>query len=56
MMDMLIVKGPVSEITSIYNNFGKEGFFLKTRFISDETIGNTLASASFRCVLTDLED
>jgi hypothetical protein len=53
MMDMLIVKGPVSEITSIYNNFGKEGFFLKTRF---ETIGNTLASASFRCVLTDLED
>jgi hypothetical protein len=56
MMDMLIVKGPVSEITSVYNNFGKDGFFLKTRFISDDSIGNTLTSVSFRCVLTDLED
>ena len=56
MMDMLVVRGPISDIVAIYNNFGKDGFYLKTRFVSDETIGNTLSSASFRCVLTDLED
>lgn len=56
MMDMLIVKGPKSEISAIYNNIGKSAFFLKTRFISDENIGTTLSTASYRCVLTDLDD
>lgn len=56
MMDILVVKQPNSEISAIYNNFGKEAFFLKSRVVSDESIGTTVASASFRCVLTDLED
>lgn len=56
MMDILLVKGPQAEISAIYNNFGKDAFFLKSRVISDESLGTTLYSASFRCVLTDLED
>lgn len=56
MMDILLVKGSLNEITAIYNNFGRDAFFLKTRMISDDTIGNTAMDASFRCVLTDLED
>lgn len=56
MMDILVVNGPQAEISAIYNNFAKDAFFLKARVISDENIGNTLYSASFRCVLTDLDD
>jgi hypothetical protein len=56
MMDILLVKGSTAEISAIYNNFGKDAFFLKTRVISDDSIGTTVTSASFRCVLTDLED
>lgn len=55
-MDILVVNGPQAEISAIYNNFAKDAFFLKARVISDESIGNTLYSASFRCVLTDLDD
>jgi hypothetical protein len=56
MMDILMVKDQSAGISAIYNNYGKDAFFLKTRVISDETIGTTLHSASFRCVLTDLEE
>jgi hypothetical protein len=56
MMDILIVKGPTADISAIYNNFGKDAFFLKARMISDDTIGTHVPSASYRCVLTDLED
>jgi hypothetical protein len=66
MMDILVVRNaPVSnviggastvEISAIYNNFNKDAFFLKTRMISDPTLGTTVPSASFRCVLTSLED
>lgn len=56
MMDILLVKGANSDITAIYNNFGKYAFFLKTRVISDESLGTTAQAASFRCVLTDLDD
>lgn len=56
-MDILLVKGGQSaDIRAIYNNFGKDAFFLKTRLISDDSIGINVPSASFRCVLTDLED
>jgi hypothetical protein len=41
MMDILLVKGGNSDITAIYNNFGKYAFFLKTRVISDEYLGTT---------------
>jgi hypothetical protein len=56
MMDILMVRGPNSEISAIYNNFGKDAYFLKTRVITDDQLGTTLSSASFRCVLTDLSD
>ena len=55
MMDILLVKGP-GEISAIYNNFGKDAYFLKTRLVSDELIGTSSAAASFRCVITDLDD
>jgi hypothetical protein len=56
MMDILLVKGPNSDISAIYNNFAKDAFFLKTRVISDDTLGTSVRTASFRCVLTDLND
>jgi hypothetical protein len=56
MMDILLVKGPTSDISAIYNNFGKDAFFLKARVVSDDVIGTTIPSASYRCVLTDLAD
>ena len=57
MMDILIVrKDSQPYITAIFNNFGKDAFFLKTRMISDIAIGTSVTSASYRCVLTSLED
>ena len=56
MMDILVVKGAQSQIRAIYNNFGRESFFLKTRMISDDQIGNTIMSTSYKAVLTDLDD
>ncbi len=41
-MDILLVKGQQADISAIYNNYGKDAFFLKTRVISDENIGTTL--------------
>ncbi|TNV73941.1 hypothetical protein FGO68_gene2124 [Halteria grandinella] len=62
MMDLLVVRtaevsGRQSAIvSSIYNNYGRDAFFLKTRMVSDGALGTTVNSASFRCVLTSLED
>ena len=56
MMDILIVRGPQSQITAVYNNYGRTAFFLKTRFVSDENIGTSLSTVSFKCTLTDLDD
>jgi hypothetical protein len=50
------VRGSSSEISAIYNNYGRDAFFLKARMISDDQIGATVKAASFRCVLTDLSD
>jgi hypothetical protein len=36
MMDILMVRGPNAEISAIYNNFGKDAYFLKTRVITDD--------------------
>jgi len=41
MMDILIVRGSSFELSAIYNNFGKDAFFLKTRVISDDLLGTT---------------
>jgi hypothetical protein len=62
MMDIMVVKnvdvtgGKTTQISAIYNNYGRDAFFLKTRMVSDKTIGTSVTSASFRCVLTSLED
>ena len=44
----------MSEITAIYNIFVQDVYFLKTRMLSD--VGTSLPAASFRAVLTDLND
>lgn len=41
MMDILIVKSPNSDLSAIYNNFAKDAFFLKTRVVSDDSLGTT---------------
>jgi len=62
MMDILVAKtlnnGSQTNtmISAIYNNLGKEAFYLKSRVVSDPLLGTTAASASFRAVLTSLED
>ena len=56
MMDILIVRGSSFEISTIYNNFAKDAFYLKSRFISDPSLGTSAPSVSIRCVLTDLKD
>ena len=64
MMDIFVVKNVVkpglstgsAQISAIYNNVGKDAFFLKSRVISDKTFGTTVPSASFRFVLTSIED
>jgi hypothetical protein len=57
MMDVLLVKGssPTS-VQAIFNNFDKDAFFLKTRVVSDSYLGINVPQASFRCILTSLED
>ena len=60
MLDLFLVKngannGP-SMITSIFNNYDKDAFFLKSRLVSDSNIGMTVPQASFRCLLTSLDD
>jgi alpha-D-ribose 1-methylphosphonate 5-triphosphate synthase subunit PhnL len=60
MMDILLVQGggagQSSMIKAIYNNYGKDDFYLKTRVISDPSLGISVPSASFKAVLTSLED
>lgn len=61
MMDILLVRsnqqsGGANQISAIFNNYDKDAFFLKSRLISDSQIGMTVPQASFRCVLTSLED
>lgn len=57
-VDFLFVikeKGELRTI-AVYNNFERDNFFLKSRMISDERLGVTVAGASVRCVLTALSD
>ena len=60
MMDILLVRqskqGTPTQISAIFNNYDKDAFFLKSRLVSDSQIGMTVPQASFRCVLTSLED
>jgi hypothetical protein len=57
MMDVLLVKQSTpTSIQAIFNNFDKDAFFLKTRVVSDSYLGINVPQASFRCILTSLED
>lgn len=55
---LFVVKGKEGELRTIafYNNFERDNFFMKSRMISDERLGTTVAGASVRCVLTALND
>jgi hypothetical protein len=46
----------IPEISAIYNNLGSDSFFVKSRMLTDDKIGSPIRSASFRAVLTDLDD
>jgi len=45
-----------SAIKAIFNNIDMSNFFLKVRMITDELTANQVMSASFRCVITLLND
>lgn len=57
MMDILIVsQGQPTSVQAVFNNYDRDAFFLKTRLISDLRLGINVPAASFRCMLTSLED
>jgi len=58
MVDMLLVTKSDEglKIHAIYNNIDRTAFFLKARMISDSKVGTPVSEASYRCVLTDLND
>lgn len=44
------------KIHAIYNNIDRVPFFLKARMLSDYKTGTTLRDASFRCIITDVNE
>ena len=54
MLDFLIVDD--NKIKTVYNNLNSDSFFLKARMLSDPTTGSPIRSASFRAVLTSVDD
>ena len=66
MLDLIVVSNagfsnPVSheyvpEISAIYNNLYGDTFYIKARMLSDDKIGSPVRAASFRAVLTSLDD
>jgi len=60
MYDILLVSkvksGNGLRISAIFNNIDRTAFFLKARMQSDVTVGTVVSGASFRAVLTDLND
>lgn len=55
MLDFLVISD-TSQITPIYNNLQGEMFFIKSRMISEEKAGSPVRQATFRAVLTSLND
>ena len=49
-------KKNIPYISAIYNNLFGEMFYIKARMLTDNKLGSPLRSASFRAVLTDLND
>ena len=58
MVDILFVTQNQNklEINAIYNNIDRNSFFLKAKMISDSTVGTAITEASFKCIMTDLND
>ena len=54
--ELLEGKKNMPYISAIYNNLYGEMFYIKARMLTDNKIGGPLRSASFRAVLTDLND
>jgi len=55
MLDLIVVSEPVPnapQIQQIYNNLQGESFFIKSRMLSDDKVGSSIRSASFKAVLT----
>jgi len=66
MLDLIVVsragftnpttKDFIPEISAIYNNLFGDTFYIKARMLTDEKIGSPVRAASFRAVLTSLDD
>jgi hypothetical protein len=57
-VDFLLINKEEGELKTItvYNNFERENFYLKSRMTSNERLGTVVQAASIRCVLTALND
>jgi len=64
MLDLIVVNEPTKnggddetpEIAAVYNNLNGEAFFIKARMLTDDRIGSPARTASFKAVLTNLDD
>jgi len=65
MLDIMVVndmtaeyskENKIPEIASVYNNLNSDNYFVKARMLSDDKIGSAIRTASFKVVLTDLDD
>ena len=56
MLDLIVVSESGLEISAIYNNLMGDSFYIKSRMLTDDKIGSPIRSASFRAVLTSLND
>lgn len=58
MLDIIMVSkrpGEGLQIKTVINNIDRTAFFIKSRMLSDTTVGTTVQGSSIRCVLTDLD-
>jgi integrin alpha FG-GAP repeat containing protein 1 len=47
---------PSLKIRAVYNNIDRNAFFVKARLISDQHTGTPILDASYRCILTDVNE
>ena len=59
-MDILLVTSRGDDddtsLQVLYNNMEINNFYLRAKMVTDEIIGSSVQSASFRCVVTQLND
>jgi hypothetical protein len=46
----------MNEISPVYNNLHGESFFIKARMLTDDRLGTPVRAATFKAVLTSLDD